>query len=147
MPWQVEMVVMIGAVGAPIQWYVAHRLSRALRSVTNKRSGSIRTATFLVVFYPALYPLVSLGSFLSGTGGLSQNSALVDDAFKYPFWIGTVIAVQFGLVLFALDATRLLLFPLYRKRRQGWVLLTARVTVALAILTMLYCGIKIRTDT
>jgi len=147
MPWQVEMVVMIGALGAPIQWYVAHRLYGALKSVTNTRQGSIRTATFLVVFYPALYPLVLLGSFLSGTSGLSQSSTLVDDVFKYPFWVGTVFAVQFGLALFALDATRLVLFPLYRKRREGWSRATARVTVSLAILTMIYCGIRIRTDT
>ena len=96
MPWQVEMVVMIGALGAPIQWYVAHRLSRALRSVTNSRSGSIPTATFFVVFYPALYPLLSLGSFLSGAGGLSQNSTVVSHPRLFSSRI-TRFFDQFGL--------------------------------------------------
>ena len=147
MPWQLQMIVLLACVSAPIQWYVAHRLAGALRSVTNRRKRSIRTATYLVVFYPALYPLAMLGGFLSGTNAVSRSSTLVDDVFKYPFWIGVVIAVQLAMILVVLDLARLILFPIYRRHKDRAPLLIAWLTLGLAFLSGIYCAVRIRTDT
>src|SRR5262249_51018728 len=102
---------------------------------------------YLVVFYPALYPLAMLSGLLSGSTAVNQSSTLVDDVFKYPFWIGVVVAVQLAMVLLVLDLARLILFPIYRRRKKAVRSLVAQLVLVLAALTFIYCAVRVRTDT
>jgi len=147
MSWQLQMTLNLALVSAPIQWYVAHRLAGSLKTILNRRNRSIRTATYLVVFYPAFYPLAMLSGVISGATAVNQSSTVVDDLFKYPFWIGVVVAVQLAMVLLVLDVIRLTLFPIYRRNKAGARTLIARLILGLAALTAIYCAVRVRTDT
>jgi predicted MPP superfamily phosphohydrolase len=102
----------------------------------------------VVIFYPLSYPLVTMVSYLVRAPSVyQQRSLLVDALLTYPFWIGVVFAVQLSLVLLALDAGRLVLYPAYRKRKDKWRSAHAGLTLLLTCAIAIYCGLRIYTDT
>ena len=65
----------------------------------------------------------------------------------YPFWIGVILSVQLALFLLVTDATRLLLFPVYRRHRARWLRIQARVVIVIVCAGSAYVIARIYNDT
>jgi predicted MPP superfamily phosphohydrolase len=147
MPWSLNVIVMVAAATIPFEFYAASRISRALVSATGWRKSRVRLATFIVVFYPALYPLVSIVDFLINRRLPTQRAgSLWDGLLTYPFWCGTVFVVQLCILLIVLDVGAFslgLILQAYRERVRS---AAAVITLVLAIAVPVYCGYRIRTD-
>jgi uncharacterized protein len=147
MPWSLNIVVALGVATLPFEFYAASRISRALITATGWRRSQVRLATFTVVFYPALYPIISIVDFLINQRPPTQRAgALWDALLIYPFWCGLVFIVQLCILLIVLDACSLLLRLILNRYKERIRSVAAVLTVVLAPAVPIYCGYRIRTD-
>jgi predicted MPP superfamily phosphohydrolase len=104
-----------------------------------------------IILWTALYPVLMIGSYLFEAGGLANNlqgsSLLVDVTIVYPFWLGIILAAQVTFFFIVIDATRLLLFPLYRKHRERWLQVQSWAVVALVSIGAIYVIARFYNDT
>ncbi|HEY6330447.1 MAG TPA: metallophosphoesterase [Blastocatellia bacterium] len=147
MPWSLNLIVLIGAAALPIEFYAASRISNALDVSTGWRKSRVRLATFVVVFYPILYPALSFIDFLlSGRAPIQRTGAVWDTLLMYPFWCGIVVIVQFCIIVVVLDAVSLTLRAVLKTHRERIKSVAAATTLTLAVLATIYCAYRIRRD-
>jgi predicted MPP superfamily phosphohydrolase len=152
MPWSLRMLMMLTVAGGLFQWYVARRTIKSVAALSGWPEKRIRMTALGIFFWIISYPLVMVGSYFLGMGHVSRalqqsSSALLDAVIVYPFWIGIVFAVQVALLLLLIDLTRLVLFPIYKKRKARWARAQAWLVVALVLVGAVYVPARVYSDT
>jgi predicted MPP superfamily phosphohydrolase len=151
MPWSLRMLTILTLAGGLFQWYVARRTIKSVATISGWSEKRIRTTTLAIFFWIISYPLVMIASYFLGFGNIARalqsSSALLDALIVYPFWIGIVFAVQVALLLLLIDLTRLVLFPIYKKRKARWAQAQAWVVVALVLTGAIYVPARVYSDT
>jgi len=147
MPWSLNLVVIISVAALPFEVYAASRISRAITTITSWPLKRVRPATFIIVLYPDLYPLVSWLEFSINHRVPTQRAGAVWDALlTYPFWCGIVIVVQISLILIAIDVASLLSRLILRTKRDRIRYIAAWMVAGGAVLTPVYCAYRIWSD-
>jgi predicted MPP superfamily phosphohydrolase len=147
MPWSLNIVVALGVATLPFEFYAATRISRALIATTGWGRSRLRLAIFTLVFYPALYPIVSILDFLVNQRPPTQQAGTLWDALLiYPFWCGIVFIVQLCILLIVLDAGSMVLRLILKPHKERIRSVAAVLTIVLAVAAPIYCGYRIRTD-
>ena len=151
MPWSIRTILIISAVGALFEWYVARKTINAIATLTAWPVKRIRVAVGAIVGWFVLYPLALIGSHYLQLGQVSRalqsSDMLVDKFLIYPFWIGMILSVQVALFLLVIDAARLLLFPVYRRHRARWLRIQARVVMLIVCAGSAYVIARVYFDT
>jgi uncharacterized protein len=146
-PWSVRTTLTIAMAGALLQLYVARRAVLAVARLTGWRKGRLRAAAAAILVYLAVLPLSSLIAYEFGGSTSFQGSSLFDRAFTYPFWIGIVLGTQLFILVLAMDLVKLVLLPIYRRKKEGWQTIEAWVIAAAVGLTSLYVIARVYSDT
>jgi predicted MPP superfamily phosphohydrolase len=147
MPWTVRTTLTIALAGALLQLYVAARTVSAISTLTGWSKGRLRIAAGAILVYLAVLPLSSLIAYAFGFSTSFQASSIFDRAFTYPFWIGIVLGAQVFIVVLAMDLVKLVLLPIYRRKKAGWQTVEAWMIVIAVGLASLYVSARVYSDT
>ncbi len=131
--------------------YVSGCLTAAVQQLTGRPHSKLRRGVWLPTGYLLLYPiLLLLAAIFNATtvsNALSGGQLWAKILFIFPFWIGLIVAVELLPLLLAVDLSRLLLRPLYKKHQAVWMKSQAWITVALGVLVGIYVPARILHDT
>lgn len=119
----------------------------AIATLTGWPKGRLRIAAAAILLYLAVLPLSSLIAYAFGVSTSFQGSLFFDRAFTYPFWIGIVLGAQLFILVLAADLVKLVLFPIYRRKKTGWQTVEAWVIIIAVGLTSLYVSARVYSDT
>src|SRR4030095_1485919 len=151
MPWSIRTILIISLLGSLFEWYVARKTINAIRTVTDWPIKRIRLTVVAVMAWFILYPLVLIGSHYLQLGlisrALQSSDMLVDKFFIYPFWVGLILSVQLALFLLVMDAARLILLSIYKKHREGWIRVQARLVLVIVCVGSIFVIARIYSDT
>jgi predicted MPP superfamily phosphohydrolase len=150
MPWSIRTILIISLAGGIFECYVAHRTVNAIAIVTGWPIKRIRLTTGAIMSWFLLYPFALIGSHyleLAPVSRALQSSALLDKLLIYPFWIGTILSAQIGMLLMLIDIARLILFPVYRKHRDRWIRIQARLMTLVICVGSVYVLVRVYSDT
>jgi uncharacterized protein len=151
MPWSIRTILIISLMGGLFEWYVARKTINAIATVTAWPVKRIRLTVAAIMAWFVLYPIVLTGSYYLQLGvvsrALQSSGMLADKFFIYPFWIGIILSVQLALFLLVIDAARWILFPVYRRHREGWIRIQARVVLLIVCAGSVYVIARIYNDT
>lgn len=150
MPWTLRMLLIFALAGALFQYYVARKAVSAFSLVTGWRRQRIRLTALAILFWMVLYPILMVGSYSLGLGGVSralQTSTLLDALFTYPFWLGVILAIQLALFFLILDAVKLLLYPLYKRHKDRWLRAQSWAVITLICVGAVYVVARFYNDT
>lgn len=147
MPWTVRTTLTIALAGALLQLYVARRAVLAIATITGWSKGRLRIAAGAILLYLAVLPLSSVIAYAFGVSTSFQGSSFFDRAFTYPFWIGVVLGTQLFIVILAMDLVKLVLLPIYKRKKAGWQSLEAWAIVTAVALAVLYVSGRVYSDT
>ena len=138
-------------IGGLFEWYVARKTINAIAAVTPWPVKRIRLTVAAIMGWFILYPFVLIGSYYLSLGSVSRalqsSDMLVDKLFIYPFWIGIILSVQLALLLLMVDAARGILFPVYKKHRERWIRIQARVVLLIVCAGSVYVIARVYSDT
>ncbi len=150
MPWTLRMLMYFTLAGALFQLYSWRKTVKAIESATEWPKKRVRLTAVALVCWMILYPLLMLGSHALGLNNVSrsfQTSNITLDALvTYPFWIGLILAIQLAFFFLAIDVAKLLLFPLYKKRRAAWLRVENWIVIALFGLGAIYTSARVYND-
>ena len=147
MPWTVRTTLTIALLGVLLQLYVATRAVSATAALTGWSKARLRIAAGAILGYLAVLPLSSLIAYAFGVSTSFQGSSIFDRAFTYPFWIGIVLGAQLFIVVLAMDLLKLILLPIYRRKKARWQTVEAWTIVIAVGLASLYVGARVYNDT
>jgi len=151
MPWSIRTILIISLIGGLFEGYVARKTINAIATVTAWPVKRIRLTVGTIVAWFILYPVALIGSYYLQLGHVSRalqsSGMLVDRLFIYPFWIGIILSVQLALFLLVMDAARWILFPVYRRHRDRWIRIQARVVMLIVCAGSVYVTARIYNDT
>ena len=147
MPWTVRTTLTIALLGVLLQLYVATRAVSATAALTGWSKARLRIAAGAILVYLAVLPLSSLIAYAFGVSTSFQGSSIFDRAFTYPFWIGIVLGAQLFIVVLAMDLLKLILLPIYRRKKARWQTVEAWTIVIAVGLASLYVGARVYNDT
>lgn len=147
MPWTVRTTLTIALLGVLLQLYVATRAVSATAALTGWSKARLRIAAGAILLYLAVLPLSSLIAYAFGVSTSFQGSSIFDRAFTYPFWIGIVLGAQLFIVVLAMDLVKLILLPIYRRKKARWQTVEAWTIVIAVGLASLYVGARVYNDT
>ena len=151
MPWSIRTILIIFLIGGLFEWYVARKTISAIAAVTAWPVKRIRLTVAAIMGWFILYPLVLIGSYYLSLGSVSRalqsSDMLVDNFFIYPFWIGIILSVQLALLILVVDAARWILFPVYKRHRERWIRIQARVVLLIVCAGSIYVIARVYNDT
>ncbi|MBI4417336.1 MAG: metallophosphoesterase [Ignavibacteriales bacterium] len=151
MPWIIATTLTVFVPLLVLYWYVGRGLADAITryfGVDRKKVGKyIWGIGAYANAFPVLFLIIFLWRGQSRIPAFAGESVLVDLFFAYPFWFGLVITVQMALVLLVMDLGRLVLWPLYRPRRETWKKKSSAVILAFAVFIAVYSVATIINDT
>lgn len=147
MPWTVRTTLTIALAGVLLQLYIARRAVLATALLTGWPKRRLVFAAGAILLYLAVLPLSSLIAYAFGGSTSFQGSPIFDRCFTYPFWIGIVLAAQLFIVVLAMDLVKLVLLPIYKRKKVKWKTVDAWAVVAVVVLAGLYVSAKIYSDT
>ncbi|MGH2568990.1 MAG: metallophosphoesterase, partial [Bacteroidota bacterium] len=151
MPWFVVYGLIILAPLVGIYYYNIKHLLNAFESLWNWNRRKARRWVLTVVTLANLLPLAALVTFWIGgrqaTQAFAGENRIVDYLLVYPFWFALVIAVQFFLLLAIWELLKLVLFPVYRKRKDSWRTFEQKATVVFFLFAFTYSCFTIYTNT
>lgn len=131
--------------------YAGWRLTSALGHLTawprQRIRWSVQFAAGYLVIYPLLLVLASLLNATALNDALRGGEFWTKLFFIFPFWIGLIIVVEILPFLLALDLSRFLLRPLFKKYQSLWLKSQACITVSLFAILTVYVPVRIRHDT
>jgi predicted MPP superfamily phosphohydrolase len=151
MPWTLRMLLMFALVGALFQFYVGLKMINAVSNLTDWPKRRARIIAIAVACWLSLYPLLMLSCYLFKFNRVSQAFQTAnlprDLFFTFPFWIGVIFAIQIAMPFLLIDATRLLLFPLYKKHKLRWLKAQSLLMIGLAAASLIYVIARVYSDT
>ncbi|GJQ21808.1 MAG: hypothetical protein HBSIN02_21630 [Bacteroidia bacterium] len=151
MPWIIATTLTVFVPLVVLYWYVGRRLRDALGDYFVRERKRVGRYVWSVLAYVNAYPVLFLIVFLiegrSRVPAFSGESLAIDLFFAYPFWFGLVFTVQMALVAGLMDLGRILLWPIYRKRKLAWIARQGSITLIVGIFVAVYSIVTIITDT
>ena len=151
MPWSVRTILIIAVIGVLLELYVARKTITAMATITSWPRKLIRLSAMAFVLWFILYPLALVGSYYleitSVSRTLQSSEMLTDKLLIYPFWTGIIFSAQLSQPLLLIDLARLTLFPVYRRNKQQWIKIQARVVILTVCVGFIYVAARIYSDT
>ncbi len=151
MSWFLRIVLFVLPAILLVYTYAGWRLTAALGQLTSWPRPRIRWSVRFAAGYLAIYPLLLLlASLLNATAlndALRGGQFWAKLLFIFPFWIGLIIVVEIFPFLLALDLSRFLLRPLFKKYQSRWLKSQALLTISLFAILAVYVPIRILHDT
>lgn len=151
MPWPLRMLSYIALASVIVQAYVIIKTTSAIARLSGWPKRRIAIVSICMVLWMALYPTLMIGSYWldanSLPNSLQGSSLLADITIVYPFWLGIILAAQVAIFFIVIDATRLILFPLYRKHRARWLRVQSWVVIAIISIGAIYVIARFYNDT
>jgi predicted MPP superfamily phosphohydrolase len=151
MPWMLSMTLTVSAPLVFMYWFVGRAL---LNSVVERKAWDrrkTRRAIILTSVYLNLLPALAGATYLIGGRSAMQilggESLLLDILVVYPFWIALVVVVQTFFILMVWELSKLLLLPVYRKRRELWSVRFPSFVIGAFILTSVYSVTTVASNT
>ncbi len=131
--------------------YVGRRLTSSLQQLSSPSQSKLRRGAWLIIGYLLLYPLLLLVASVSHATTVSQalsgGQLWAKFFFIFPFWLGLIFVVELLPFLLAIDLSRLLLRPLYKKHQAIWTKSQAWLILALAGVIGIYVPLRVLRDT
>ena len=100
-----------------------------------------------LLLYPVLLLISTVSNATTISQALSGGQLWAKIFFIFPFWIGLIVVVELLPLLLAVDLSRLILRPLYKKHQAVWIKSQAWIIVALVIIVGIYVSARILRDT
>lgn len=151
MPWIIATTLTVFVPLVVLYWYVGRRLSDALSEHFALERKKVGRYVWSILAYVNAYPVLFLTVFLiqgqARVPAFSGESFVIDLLFAYPFWFGLVFTVQMALVSGLMDLGRIVLWPIYRKRKPGWRARQGKITLIAGVFLGVYSILTIVTDT
>ena len=142
------MLMMLTLIGLPMQIYVASRIASATHNLTGWQKKRVYLLTGAVGLWLLLYPVIMLGPWFNGIARTFQHRDLLRDLFvTYPFWLSLILALELCAIFLLIDASRLILLPLYRKHKVKWRKVQAWIMLAAFTSATVYGSARIYNDT
>ena len=136
-----------------IQFYFVRKAYKSILLVFPRVSSKILKRIFrILLVFLNLYPLFLLAAyiFLSASTGQSRphipDNWIINYFLLYPFWLWTFLVVQCILLFFILEILKLLILPVYRRRREKLKSIEAKIVVVILVSFIVYIPARVVFD-
>ncbi len=136
-----------------IQFYFVRKVYKSILRIFPKVSaGTLKRVVRVLLLFLNLYPLFLLGAyiFLSSSTGQSRpqipDSWILNYFLLYPFWLWTFLVVQCILLYLIIEIIKLIILPLYRKYREGFKNIEAKIVLVILAFFIIYVPVRVIVD-
>lgn len=151
MPWIIQTHLTFGIGIALFYIYFFFHLRSTLKVLPG---GDVKKHVNLVIpilIYLNLFPIVTIVGYTINpvymTSAVSGYIRMFDHFFVVPYWIGFAFIGQMLLLMLAMDATKLVMFPVYKKHKQQWLRVKSYLFTGGVIFLLAYVPSKTYFDT
>ncbi|HVO74651.1 MAG TPA: metallophosphoesterase [Ignavibacteriaceae bacterium] len=134
------------------EFYFIKKIINSVRIIfphfSSKKISITRWIALIIIhIYPAALLFAWLQSAISKQASIAMpDNTFFDYAAVYPFWISVLIIVQSILFFLLIDIIRLLLFPLYKRKREKLKPFIAKLILGISFFFILYVPLRIIYD-
>jgi hypothetical protein len=138
-------IMIVFALMLLLEFYFIKKTGKTIAAVfpVLKRKG-LRVIIKVVLVYLNLYPLFLLFYYIKGS--VLPDNRLVDYNLVFPFWTYIFIVIQSVLFFFIVLIIKGLLYPYYKKHKEGYTRNENKIILAIVVFSVLYVPSRIIFD-
>lgn len=136
-----------------VQFYFTRKVYKSIRLVFPNVSSVILKRVFrIILVFLNLYPVFLLAAYIFLSSSTGQSRPNIPEGWftnyflLYPFWLWTFLVVQCLLFFLIIEFIKLLLLPLYRKYREKFKRIEAKLVVIILAFFIFYVPVRVAAD-
>lgn len=135
-----------------IEFYFARKIINSIKRSfpgINRKKLKVWSIVLFILFN--LFPIYLLGALIYSNAFNNEwpgipESSLFDYFILYPFWIFVLLVVQSGLFFLIIEILKLLFLPFYRKKKEKFQSIEAKIVLIIAVIFAVYVPARIIYD-
>lgn len=151
MPWIISAHLTFGIGIALFYFYFYVHLKSSIKTLAGVDAVKYVRSVIPLFVYLNLLPVVAVVGYLINpsftTSAVAGYVRPFDHFFVVPYWVGFAFVGQIFLLMLALDASRLLLYPLYRRYKVQWLRWKSYLFLGVVFFMVTYAPVKSYFDT
>ena len=151
MPWIIRTHLTFGIGIALFYLYFFFHLHSSLKVLAGGNGARYVKVFLPILIYLNLFPLITIIGYTVNSSYMTDAVAgyvrSFDHFFIVPYWVGFAFIGQMVLLMGAMDATKLVLYPVYRKYKLQWLRVKSYVFFGVMIFLLAYVPVKVYFDT